>query len=92
MIKLPAFGSRGEDIDIPGDLFKSQAIEFTGNKLNIKTNEIEAIPTEQWYKLKEEYYIKAREHYKRCKYRKYNLWSRFFPEEARKIRRNEHID
>lgn len=73
------------DLDIPIKLFKLQAKVNTGVELIPETGKLHCIPSDQWHKLKEEYNIKARKHYETCKYREYNLWARFFPEEAKRL-------
>ena len=73
------------DLDIPGDLFKLQAQVATGYELNIGTASLQVIPSNQRYSLKGEDNIKARAHYKTCKYPEYNFWNRCYPEEARKL-------
>lgn len=74
------------DLDFPPNLFKLQALVTTGCELNIETGEIQLIASERWHKLKQDYFNKAREHYKVCKYPQYNLWRRFNQEDAKKIR------
>lgn len=73
-----------EDMDIPGDLFKLQAMKITGCRLRSGSNQIEVIPAPEWHKLEDEYNDKARKHYQICRYPEYNLWRRFIPEEERK--------
>jgi WD40 repeat protein len=72
------------DLDIPPHLFKLQAKAITGVELNIETNETQCIQKEKWQSLNEEYYKKAREHYKVCKYLSYNLWRKFEAGEAKR--------
>jgi WD40 repeat protein len=74
------------DLDMPVELFKLQAKSITGCQLSVETNELQMIQSDEWNQIKEEYYIKAKEHYKICKYPEHNLWARFFPEEAKLIR------
>jgi WD40 repeat protein len=71
------------DLDLPANLFKLQAQVITGCEL--QNNELQVISITLWYKLKDDYNEKAKEHYKVCKYREYNFWSRFYPEQAKKI-------
>jgi WD40 repeat protein len=69
----------GGDLDIPSDLLKIQAETITGLELSLTANEIKFIPKRQWYRLKDEYYTKARQHFRECKYPEYNLWRRLHP-------------
>ena len=71
------------DLDLPANVFKLQAQVITGCEL--QNNELQVISTTLWYKLKDDYNEKAREHYKTCQYREYNFWARFNPEEAKAI-------
>ncbi|MEO5999698.1 MAG: WD40 repeat domain-containing protein [Chitinophagaceae bacterium] len=66
------------DLDIPNELFLLQVRALTGCKLRTQTNELEIIPANNWTKLNDEYYNKAKEHYQVCKYAKYNLWAQFY--------------
>jgi WD40 repeat protein len=74
------------DLDLPPNLFKLQVEAFTGTEFNIEINETQTIPSEQWFRLKEEYFNKAQEHYKTCRFPEQNLWARYFPNEAMKVR------
>jgi len=73
------------DLDIPKSLFKLQVQELTGARYNTKTNETECLSPSQWHSLNNDYESKAKEHYKECKYRQYNVWRRFNAEEANKV-------
>lgn len=74
------------DLDIPSDLFRLQINAITGGEFNVEISAIHSIPLIQYQKIKEEYDTRAREHYKICKYPAYNLWRRFNPKEAEKLR------
>lgn len=71
----------GADLDMSPELLQTQIKMITGLELNLKSNELNYISTSQWYRIKDEYYAKARQHLKICKYPEYNLWRRFHPVE-----------
>ncbi len=48
--------------------------------------ETQFISHDQWYSLKNDFYNRAEEHYKTCKYPADNLWRLFYTEEAERIR------
>jgi WD40 repeat protein len=73
------------DLDIPKSLFKLQVQVMTGARYNTKTNETECLSPEQWQSLNKNYEREAKEHYKSCNYRQYNVWQRFHPDEANKM-------
>ncbi|MDO1451711.1 WD40 repeat domain-containing protein [Rhodocytophaga aerolata] len=75
----------GADLDLPPDLLKIQAKAITGLELDLNSNEVNYLPARRWYDIKAEYFTKARNHFRVCKYREYNLWRRFSPEEAKRI-------
>ncbi len=77
---------RNGDLDLPPDLFELQAKATTGLELNVETVETQFISPGQWYSLKADFYNRAEEHYKTCKYPAANLWRLFYPEEAERIR------
>ena len=66
------------DLDLPPDLFGLQARAATGVELNTVTYELNFIPAVRWKKIKEEYTTKAREHYRICRYSRYNFWKKFY--------------
>jgi WD40 repeat protein len=70
------------DFDIPPSLFKLQAQVTTGVKYNIETGETYGIPIEEWASLKKEYDKQGEEHYRNCKYPRYNLWHSFNNDKA----------
>lgn len=78
------------DLDLSPELFKLQARAITGSELNNETGEIEGIPAESWYILKNQYADKGKAHYQHCKYPEYNLWRYFYPDLAKKIRPDQN--
>ncbi|MEP6951136.1 MAG: WD40 repeat domain-containing protein [Ginsengibacter sp.] len=78
------------DLDLPASLFELQAKATTGVAYIVENSETRCIPTQMWLSLKEKYNNGASEHYKVCKYPRYNLWRRFNKDEAGKIRPDEH--
>lgn len=44
---------------------------------------------DEWRKVKKEYMEFAREHYRKCKYPRANVFRKLFPEEAAKVRKLE---
>jgi WD40 repeat protein len=74
------------DADFPKNIFRLQTLTLTGIELNPATREIKCLEKDKWEELAKEYFEAAANHYKTCRYPEYNLWRRFFPEEALKIR------
>lgn len=74
------------DLDIPTSLFTLQAKVITGVAYDVETGETICIPAKEWETLREQYNSWGREHYKNCKYPRYNLWRKFNTNEAGKIR------
>lgn len=73
------------DLDLSPQLFSLQARAVTGCELNITTGELQGIPRELWYTLKQRYADNGKAHYLNCKYPQYNLWGFFYPDVAKKI-------
>ena len=86
------FWDIGADLDIPYGLFQRQIQVLTGTEFRPFAQEVKCIGPLRWRQLREDYERRAREHYKTCKYPKYNLWRRFHPEEAAKIREPHHYE
>jgi WD40 repeat protein len=72
------------DLDLPANLFKLQSKAITGVLYDYETNTAQPLKTDQWNLLKEQYNSQASDHYKVCKYPRYNLWKRFNYDEAKK--------
>ncbi len=74
------------DLDIPATLFKLQIQALTGTFLGVSSQEVTLLPVADWQAKRQQYEQQAREHYKTCQHPNANLWARFYPEEAKKIR------
>ncbi len=67
------------DYDFPLDLLKLQIAALTGTEFNSSTGEIIWLEPKRFEKLKAEYLEKAAKHYQSCKYKKANIFHRFYP-------------
>lgn len=79
----------GVDWDFPKNKIKLQMMVLTGTRFNLKNHENEIMEPDEWRKINKEYMEFAKEHYKACKYPHANVFRKLFPEEAKKIRKEE---
>jgi WD40 repeat protein len=77
----------GLDLGYPKNKIKLQVAAITGTIFNPKTFEFERLDPRQREEKNREYMKVASEHYKKCRYRRFNIWSKLFPKEAEKIMR-----
>jgi WD40 repeat protein/energy-coupling factor transporter ATP-binding protein EcfA2 len=71
----------GVDWDFPMEKIELQVKALTGTALDFDNKKMNYTGPRQWYKLKKEYMEAAGEHYKKCKYRRANVFGGLFPGE-----------
>jgi WD40 repeat protein len=73
------FWDTDADYDFPLDLIKLQISTLTSTGFNSTTGEINIIGPWRWEEMKARYLEKAAKHYQSCKYKKANIFHRFYP-------------